>query len=204
MYQIVSAIDFSIVLLFLLSCRNVVCSPQASNFNARAALPIEGWALVAEICPDYTGSCGSTDSGFEACCPLTTLTDEFNYYNCDGTVANSYICCPDTSWDACDWAVLKLDNRCANITWSLWETSLDPICCRPGTKGVQPGPDDDFGHCVPTGMQVPQISMAILIGSGASATLPAVATFTTGADAIAPRATEAKRSKNVAVIREAN
>ena len=105
-----------------------------------------GWALaIYGDCPAKTFRCG-----LHSCCPEGS--------GC-GTEQNteSNICCPGTA--GCGFQV-ALDNRCADTSWTLWETNNDPICCLPGQKGTQPIDTTSYGSCVPATKSVAKASLA--------------------------------------------
>jgi hypothetical protein len=53
-------------------------------------------------------------------------------------------------------------------TWVLFTTNKDPICCMPGETGTNAAADENYGHCIASGLSVPQASMATLVCSIAS------------------------------------
>lgn len=109
-------------------------------------IPIRGWALaIADTCPDGTGRCGKA-----SCCPYGSYCD-------DTADTNSNFCCPSSL--GCGFQ-LALDSRCADVTWTLWSTNKDPICCLAGQQGTQPASDEYYGRCVPGLSAVAQSNLA--------------------------------------------
>lgn len=106
-----------------------------------------GWALASwnADCPDGTFRCGRG-----SCCP----NDAWCYTTSD---TESNICCPDER--DCAYHI-ALDSRCANTSWVLWTTNLDPICCLPGQEGVQPADGNTYGDCVAQNSSIPTASVA--------------------------------------------
>jgi hypothetical protein len=53
------------------------------------------------------------------------------------------------------------NSRCADPSWVMFTTVLDPICCLPGEIGVQPQSGETYGHCVNSSASVPSGQLAV-------------------------------------------
>jgi hypothetical protein len=119
---------FTLFFVFFLSL-------TSSFLTARDPVIVQGWALVEDNCPSGTDLCG-----VRSCCPFGSYCDTLSS-------PNSNFCCATS--DACGASVMSVpgDSRCALESWNLFNTTKDPICCLPGEVGLNPTPDEAYGHC---------------------------------------------------------
>ncbi|KAF2093734.1 hypothetical protein NA57DRAFT_61437 [Rhizodiscina lignyota] len=179
-----------VVVLCLLACRSLAfelpIAGSASDLVRRQNIA-QGWALVEQPCPQGTGDCGRA-----SCCPLDSYCDLTDF-------SDSNVCCPTDQ--PCGYNVTQ-DSRCADVSWSMFTTTEQPICCMPGHIGVQPTGGASYGTCTTSGAALPAGALATLAQSGGAAPPASTQKTNSGLSATSAAAATTETSTEVASTTE--